>query len=87
EDGEYVIESSAGRLLLINSGSIAPKTTKDTMGVGIMTLKKGQKLVNARPYIEGEFSKPHRYRTKNLPALGSFLSSEDSQLESEQLTL
>lgn len=87
QDCEFVIESSAGRLLLINSGAISSKTTKDTIGVSVMTLKKGQRLIKVRPYKEGEFIKHHRYRTKNLPALGSFLSQEDSQLESEQLTL
>ncbi|NCC87146.1 MAG: topoisomerase IV [Clostridia bacterium] len=85
EDCEFVLESSGGRLLILNTGAISPKTTKDTMGVGVMTLKKGQKLFNVKPYNEGEFVKPQRYRTKNLPALGAFLSPEDSQ--GEQLSL
>lgn len=85
EDCEFVLESSSGRLLILNTGTISPKTTKDTMGVGVMTLKKGQKLFNVKPYNEGDFVKPQRYRTKNLPALGAFLSPEDSQ--GEQLSL
>jgi len=85
EDCEFVLESSAGRLLILNTGSIAPKTTKDTIGVGVMTLKKGHKLFNVKPYNEGNFLKPQRYRTKNLPALGAFLAPEDSQ--GEQLSL
>ena len=83
EDKEIVVVSSSGRHLLINTAVILPKTTKDTIGVGVMTLKKGHRLMTAREYVEGEFSKPHRYRAKNLPAAGALLSSED---EEEQIT-
>lgn len=84
EDCELVLQSSAGRLLLLHTGAIAPKTTKDTIGVAVMTLKRGQKLLRVRDYREGEFAKPHRYRTKNLPAAGALPSAED---EGEQLAL
>ena len=83
EDKELVVSSSAGRHLLVNTAVILPKTTKDTIGVGVMTLKKGHRLISVRDYREGEFAKPHRYRAKNLPAAGALLSGED---EAEQLT-
>ena len=82
-DEEIVVISSAGRHLLLNTAVILPKTTKDTIGVGVMTLKKGQHLMSARKYREGEFAKAYRYRAKNLPAAGALLSSED---EAEQMT-
>lgn len=85
EDLELVLTSSSGRMILFNTAVISPKTTKDTQGVGVMTMKKGQRLMGVRPYVEGEFSKPHRYRTKNLPALGSMPLPEDTA--GEQLTL
>ncbi len=84
EDTELVLVSSAGRHLLFNTGSVSPKTTKDTQGVSVLTLKKGQRLMTVRPYVEGEFTKPYRYRTKNLPSTGALLSAEDS---GEQLSL
>lgn len=83
EDKELVVISSSGRHLLINTAVILPKTTKDTIGVGVLTLKKGHRLMTARDYREGEFAKPHRYKAKNLPAAGALLSSED---EEEQIT-
>lgn len=83
EDKELVVISSAGRHLLINTAVISPKTTKDTIGVGVMTLKKGHRLMDVREYVEGEFSKPHRYKAKNLPAAGALLSADD---EGEQIT-
>ena len=76
-DEEIVVISSAGRHLLLNTAVILPKTTKDTIGVGVMTLKKGQRLMSARKYREGEFAKAYRYRAKNLPAAGALLSSEE----------
>lgn len=85
EDCELVVSSSAGRLLLLNTAVIAAKVTKDTIGVGVMTLKKGQRVISVRNYVPGEFAKPYRYKAKNLPAAGALLSAEDS--EGEQLTL
>ena len=84
EDCELVVQSTAGRILLLNTGAITPKTTKDTQGVTVMTLKKGHRLSSVRDYKEGEFVKPARYRTRSLPAAGALLSAEDA---GEQLTL
>ncbi len=85
EDTDLVLTSSAGRMLLINTGLIAPKTTKNTQGVACMRLKKGQRVMGVRHYVPDEFVKQSRYRTKNLPALGALPAAEDT--EGEQLTL
>lgn len=87
EDKEVVLISSAGRHLLIHTGVITPKTTKDTIGVSVMTLKKGQKLYEVRDYKQGEFAKAYRYKTKNLPALGMLLSAEDAGEAEEQISM
>lgn len=82
-DQELVVISSAGRHLLINTAVINPKKTKDSIGVNVMSLKKGQTIFDVRDYRKGEFAKPYRYRAKNLPATGALLTSEDS---AEQIT-
>ncbi len=84
EDTEVVLSSTAGRHLLVNTGAISPKAAKDTAGVNVMTLKKYHKVQDVRLYKEGEFTKPHRYRTKTLPAAGATLSADDT---AEQLSL
>ncbi len=84
EDTELVLISTAGRHLLINTAAISPKTTKDTAGVNVLTVKKYHKLQSVRLYKDGEFAKPYRYKTKTLPAAGAMLSSEDT---GEQLQL
>ena len=83
-DAEFVLKSSAGRFLLFNSAAVAAKAAKDTQGVAVMTLKKGHRVVEVRPYENGRFVKPARYRTKSLPAAGMLLSAED---QGEQLKM
>jgi hypothetical protein len=76
-DSDCVLGSSSGRVLLFHSGAIAPKTTKDTQGVAVMTLRKGSRVAELRPYAEGELKTPARYRTKNLPAAGVMVTPEE----------
>ncbi|MBQ3151655.1 MAG: topoisomerase IV [Clostridia bacterium] len=80
---EYVMTSSVGKILIMPAGAISSKTTKDTAGVAVMTLKKGQRLLTVHEYSEGEFDKPHRFRTKTLPAAGTKPRTEDN---GEQIT-
>ncbi|MBQ8767139.1 MAG: topoisomerase IV [Clostridia bacterium] len=82
-DKEVVMKSTAGRYLLFNSGAISAKTTKDSQGVAVMSLKKGHRVESVTDFKDGMFAKPTRYRTKNLPANGAILSAED---QGEQLT-
>lgn len=84
EDGEYLLHSSSGRKLLVHTGAVAAKASKDTQGVSVMTQRKGRMLIKAEPYKEGSLLKPHRYRAKNLPAAGALPTAEE---QGEQLTL
>lgn len=83
EEQEFLLTASSGRMLLLHSASINAKTTRNTQGVAVMKLKKGQRLFSIKPYEEGTFSKPSRYRTRSLPALGAMPSEEDT---TEQLS-
>ena len=85
EDKELMLTSSGGRVLLIHTGVINLKNTKNTQGVAVMRMKKGQYLEKLEEYTDGLFSMPSRYRTKTLPALGAFLTEEDSG--NEQLSI
>lgn len=83
EDCEIMLTSSQGRVLLFNTGAIAEKASRSTVGVNVLALKKGHRLISAKLYKEGDLAKPSRYRTKTLPAAGSVLSAED---KAEQLS-
>ena len=84
EDGEFLLTATSGRRLLVHTGAIAPKTTRSTIGVQVMTLKGKHRLAKAVPFTEDMAVKPNRYRTKTLPAAGALPAAEDL---GEQLTL
>ncbi len=73
EDTELLLKSTNGRMLIVNTAAIPSKTTKDNGGIGVMTQKKGQRLLSAELYEKGSLAGDHRYRTRNLPAAGSKL--------------
>ncbi len=84
EDGEILISSSNGRMLLLHSAALTTKTTRNNNGVAVMTQKKGQRVFSVEVYTEGRLNKPHRYRTKTLPAAGSLPTAEE---QAEQISL
>ncbi len=83
KDSEFVLVSTSGRHLLIDTGAIAAKTSRTTIGVQVLALKGAHRLQDVQDYTEGRFVKPSRYR-KSIPAAGAMLSEEDL---GEQMTL
>lgn len=77
EDGEYLLASSGGRLLLVHSGAIPSKATRDTQGVAVMTLKKNAVVSSVQPFADGILENVHRFRTRNLPAAGAIPKDGD----------
>ncbi len=77
DDIEIALVSTAGRMLLFSTASIAPKTTRNTQGVNVMSLKKDAVIESARNVGDMMIANPKRYRTKTLPAAGMILKSED----------
>ena len=57
EDCEFLLTSAQGRMLLMHTGAVQPKTTRNTQGVAAMTLRKGGRLLRAVPYAEGNAEK------------------------------
>lgn len=84
ESEELAVRTSAGRLLLVHSTQISEKTTRDSAGVSVITLKKNQTIESVKPASSMELANPHRYRVRTLPAAGALLREEDL---AEQLQL
>ena len=78
EDCEYAVFSTNGRCLLINTALIPLKTTKNTQGVQVMTLRKGQTVREVSLSAVINEGSRHRYRSKNLPAAGALFRDADS---------
>ena len=77
EETDIAIRTSAGRLLLAGTAQIAEKSTRDSQGVAVVTLKKNQSITSVRPAAGIDLADPHRYRVRTLPALGALLRGED----------
>ena len=84
EETELAIRTSASRMLLVGSAQIAAKTTRDSQGVAVVTLKKNQTIASVVPADTLELANPHRYRVRSLPATGALIRAEDS---GEQMSL
>lgn len=84
EPAEVLMTSTDGRMLLISSEAVPAKTTRSTLGVAMMTLKKGQRVQGAVLYRDGMLKKPERYR-KSLPSPGMLPGSEE--LQGDQISL
>ena len=79
EGQEFQITTTGRRVLLVHSDLIPEKTTRDTQGIMVLSLKKNQKIASVQPYTPGSLSQEHRYRAKTLPAAGALLKEEDTQ--------
>ena len=77
EDCEVLMTASSGRMLLIHTGLVPMKTTKNTQGVAGMTMKKGQRLLSVVRYNEGDLNNPTRFK-KKIPALGALPNGEEN---------
>ena len=78
EDVEMAVYSNEVRVVLFNTASLAPKTTRTTQGVGVMTLKPKYKVEKALPLLDTSITNPARYRSRSLPVAGALLKEEDS---------
>ena len=77
EDRELALYSSEPRALIFSTALLAPKATRTTQGVQIMTLKPKFHLTEVRPLEETAITNLGRYRCRSVPAAGAVLRDED----------
>ena len=77
EEREYVLISTEGRAVIFNSAVLAPKTTRSTQGVGVMTLKPKWHVQEAKALEDTGIVNKSRYRSRSLPVVGALLRPED----------
>lgn len=78
---DFVLKSTAGKVLVFNTALVLSKSTRDTQGVQVMRLTKAE-LASAHLVSESSLKDPEKYRIKNVPSAG-VLTDEDV----DQLTL
>lgn len=76
-DEQMAVYSSDGRAAIFSTAQLNPKTTRNTQGVAVLTLKKAV-LSDAVPLKDSGIVNDGRYRTKTIPSAGNLLKEEDS---------
>ena len=77
-DEQMVVYSNDGRAAIFSTAQLLPKTTRNTQGVAVMTLKKKATLRDAVLLTQSGIVNESRYRTKTIPSAGAVLKEEDS---------
>ena len=77
-DVQVALYSSDGRAAIISTAQLLPKTTRNTQGVSVMSLKKKAALTHAVLFEQSGIVNPSRYRCRTIPTAGSLLKEEDS---------
>ncbi len=77
-DAQMVVYSTDGRAAIFSTAQLLPKTTRNTQGVAVMTLKKKAVLSDAVLLEKSGIVNQSRYRTKTIPSAGALLKEEDS---------
>ena len=76
-DAQVVIYSTDGRAMIFSTAQLLPKTTRNTQGVAVLTLRKKAALNGAAPLEGSGMTNENRYRAKTLPSAGAILRDED----------
>ena len=85
QERDAVVYSTEGRALLFHTAQLAEKSTRDSQGIQVMTLKPKYRVRSAA-FLEDTPIRNHaRYRIRSLPAAGALLKPED--LGETQLSL
>ncbi len=71
DNEDILLTTSNGRAVVFNTGMILPKTTRDTIGVQVVTLKAKAEVVGAQTVPEEKKADYSKYYVKTIPAAGS----------------
>ena len=78
-DRELAVYSTEPRCLIFHTALLAPKTTRSTQGVAVMTMKPKYHLDTVKSLEETSIVSQSRYRVRAVPAAGALLRQEDSE--------
>ena len=77
-DIQVAMYSTDGRVAVISTAQLLPKTTRNTQGVSAMSIKKKAALDHVVKLEDSGIVNVSRYRSRNIPTAGALLKEEDS---------
>ena len=86
-DDQMAVFSSDGRAAIFSTAQLLPKTTRNTQGVAVLTLKKKAILERAATAGSSGIVNAGRYRTKTIPSAGAVLKPEDMGQQQERFEI
>ena len=78
-DAQMAVYTTDGRCVIFSTAQLLPKTTRNTQGVSVVSLKKKAAVSSAVPAETSGIVNLSRYRTRTLPSAGAILKDEDAQ--------
>ena len=77
-DEQVAVYTTDGRAAIFSTAQLLPKTTRNTQGVAVISLKKKATLSGAVLLSRSGIVNQSRYRSKTIPTAGAVLKEEDS---------
>ena len=78
QDVQMAVYTSDGRCVVFSTAQLLPKTTRNTQGVAVVSLKKKAAVTYAVNAETSGITNLSRYRTRTLPSAGALVKEEDS---------
>ena len=77
DNSSIYVHTTNGRAIIFDSALILPKSTRDTQGVQVITLKAKAAVDHAKKLPEEKLEAMKKYVVKSVPSAGSILKDED----------
>ena len=77
EDIQVAVYTTDGRCVIFSTAQMMPKSTRNTQGVSVVSLKKKALVSRAATVEASGIVNLSRYRTRTIPAAGAILKPED----------
>ena len=77
-DEQVAVYSTDARAVIFSTAQLLPKTTRNTQGVSVISLKKKAAVSYAVKAADSGITNQSRYRTRTLPSAGAILKQEDT---------
>ena len=78
EDTQMAVFTSDSRAVIFSTAQLLPKTTRNTIGVSVVSLKKKATVSQVQKVADCGIVNQSRYRSRNIPSAGSPLKEEDA---------
>ena len=78
EDTQIAVYTTDTRAVIFSTAQLLPKTTRNTIGVSVVSLKKKAAVSQVQLLSASGIINQSRYRSRSIPAAGALLKPEDA---------